>query len=88
MNKFGKGIRTGKRVTQGQTIGYVGATGWATGPHLHYEFRINGRHKNPLKVEFPRTNPVASNEMAKFKATSKQHLNQLSEAIEIKTAQR
>lgn len=40
----------GQRVEQGQTIGAVGATGWATGPHLHYEFRINGRHQNPLAI--------------------------------------
>ncbi len=43
-------VRRGQRVEQGQTIGAVGATGWATGPHLHYEFRINGRHENPLTV--------------------------------------
>ncbi len=88
MNKFGKGIRTGKRVIQGQTIGYVGSTGWATGPHLHYEFRINGRHRNPLKVEFPRTDPVAASEMAEFRRESKQRLIQLSNSVEIKTAQR
>lgn len=88
MSRYGKGIRTGKRVIQGQTIGYVGSTGWATGPHLHYEFRINGHHKNPLKVEFPRTEPVAANEMAQFKRFSKQRLLQLSQATEIKTAQR
>ncbi len=88
MRKFGKGIRTGKRVTQGQTIGYVGQTGWATGPHLHYEFRINGRHKNPLKVEFPRTDPVASSDMTKFKLSSAAHLNALTKSVQIKTAAR
>lgn len=43
-------VRRGQRVEQGQNIGAVGATGWATGPHLHYEFRINGRHQNPLAI--------------------------------------
>lgn len=88
MKKFGKGVRTGKRVTQGQTIGYVGRTGWATGPHLHYEFRVNGYHKNPLKVEFPRTDPVASSDMPKFKLSSKVHLNALAESVQIKAVAR
>lgn len=44
------GVRRGQRVEQGQHIGAVGATGWATGPHLHYEFRVNGRHQNPLAI--------------------------------------
>jgi murein DD-endopeptidase MepM/ murein hydrolase activator NlpD len=43
-------VKRGQRVEQGQTIGAVGSTGWATGPHLHYEFRINGRHQNPLAI--------------------------------------
>jgi murein DD-endopeptidase MepM/ murein hydrolase activator NlpD len=43
-------VRRGQRVEQGQHIGAVGATGWATGPHLHYEFRINGQHQNPLAI--------------------------------------
>jgi murein DD-endopeptidase MepM/ murein hydrolase activator NlpD len=43
-------VKRGQRVEQGQTLGAVGSTGWATGPHLHYEFRINGRHQNPLAI--------------------------------------
>ena len=66
MSKLGKGIRSGKNVTQGQVIGYVGRSGWATGDHLHYEFRINGQHKNPLKVELPKTQPLAQKEMESF----------------------
>lgn len=66
MSKFAKGVRTGKSVSQGQIIGYVGRTGWATGDHLHYEFRINGHHKNPLKVKLPRRLPLAKKEVKSF----------------------
>jgi murein DD-endopeptidase MepM/ murein hydrolase activator NlpD len=43
-------VKRGQTVTQGQTLGLVGATGWATGPHLHFEFRVNGQHKDPLTM--------------------------------------
>ncbi len=58
MNKFRKGLRSGSRVKQGDVIGYVGRTGWATGPHLHYEFRVAGNHANPLTVELPKSLPI------------------------------
>ncbi|MFC1684737.1 peptidoglycan DD-metalloendopeptidase family protein [Pseudomonadota bacterium] len=51
--------RKGTRVRQGDTIGYVGSTGLASGPHLHYEFRVNGVHRNPLTVKLPSANPIA-----------------------------
>ncbi len=66
MSKFGPGIKGGARVRQGQTIGYVGATGWATGPHLHYEFLVNGVHKNPRTVALPKANPVPKGERRRF----------------------
>lgn len=53
LSRFNKGIRKGKRVNQGETIGHVGQTGWATGPHLHYEFRINNKPVNPLSAKIP-----------------------------------
>jgi len=66
MSKIGKGVRSGKNVTQGQIIGYVGHSGWATGDHLHYEFRVNGQHKDPLKVKLPKTLPLAKQERKAF----------------------
>ena len=59
LSKWGRGIKEGRRVKQGQIIGYVGSTGWATGPHLHYEFRVNGVHRNPLTVKLPAGQPIA-----------------------------
>ncbi len=58
LSKFAKSARNGRRVSQGQVIGYVGKTGLATGPHLHYEFRVNGVHRNPLTVELPKADPI------------------------------
>ena len=60
LNGFAKGIRKGAKVEKGQTIGYVGSTGLATGPHLHYEFHINGKHTDPVKVEPPNAQSINS----------------------------
>jgi len=66
LSKFARGMRTGKRIVQGDTIGYVGSTGWATGPHLHYEFLVNGSHKNPRTVKLPDATPVPGQELEAF----------------------
>jgi len=58
LSRFAAGIHAGTRVKQGQVIGFVGHTGWATGPHLHYEFRIAGVYKDPLRVALPKAEPV------------------------------
>ena len=60
LNGFANGIRKGAKVAQGQTIGYVGSTGLATGPHLHYEFHIDGKHTDPVKVEPPNAQSINS----------------------------
>jgi murein DD-endopeptidase MepM/ murein hydrolase activator NlpD len=64
-------VRKGQTVSQGQNIGLVGATGWATGPHLHFEFRVNGAHQDPLTLARQSESvPVASTAMGSFKAKS------------------
>jgi murein DD-endopeptidase MepM/ murein hydrolase activator NlpD len=66
LNAYDKHIRPGNRVKQGQNIGYVGSSGLATGPHLHYEFRVNGVHRNPLTVALPTAQPVDPDLLADF----------------------
>lgn len=66
LSGFAKGIRAGKQVKQGQTIGYVGATGWATAPHLHYEFLVNGVHRNPKTVKLPKADPIRTKDLTRF----------------------
>lgn len=66
LHKYGRGIRRGKTVRQGQIIGYVGSTGLASGPHLHYEFRVNGVHRNPLTVKLPHAKPIDSERKEQF----------------------
>jgi murein DD-endopeptidase MepM/ murein hydrolase activator NlpD len=68
LSRFPPGMRTGARVAQGDTIGFVGQTGWATGPHLHYEFRIAGQPRNPLSVALPAALPIAPQQLEAFRA--------------------
>jgi len=68
LSRFGKGIKRGSKVSQGQLIGYVGATGLASGPHLHYEFRINGVQRNPLAMKLPTAYPLDRRYKAEFMA--------------------
>lgn len=66
MSRFARGLRRNERVKQGETIGYVGRSGLATGPHLHYEYRINGIHRNPRTVPLPDAAPLPARYMADF----------------------
>ena len=77
LSAVGRGVRTGARVAQGDTVGLVGQTGWATGPHLHYEFRVAGTARNPLSVPLPAGTPVARHDMDAFRAQSQEMTAQL-----------
>jgi murein DD-endopeptidase MepM/ murein hydrolase activator NlpD len=67
MSRFASGITRGSKVSQGDIIGYVGATGWATGPHLHYEFRVNNEPRNPLSIDVPNAQPLMAAQMQRFR---------------------
>lgn len=72
-----RAVKTGQWVKQGQVIGYVGATGLASGPHLHYEFLVNGKHKNPRTVKLPKAVPIAKKEKADFLAVARDYQEKL-----------
>jgi murein DD-endopeptidase MepM/ murein hydrolase activator NlpD len=70
LKTYNRKLKVGSKVKQGQTIAYVGKSGLATGPHLHYEFRVNGTHRNPLTVKLPVSSPVPKRYMADFELTT------------------
>jgi murein DD-endopeptidase MepM/ murein hydrolase activator NlpD len=77
LSRFAKGIGTGTHVRQGEVIGFVGMTGLATGPHLHYEYLQNGVHKDPEKVQLPAAEPLQAEGLQHFAAQSALLLAQL-----------
>jgi murein DD-endopeptidase MepM/ murein hydrolase activator NlpD len=86
LSRFAKGIRQGSRVQQGQVIGKVGATGLASGPHLHYEFRVNGKHINPLAFKQPKSEPIAEQHRHHFTRQASywsQRLDTLEESVQV-----
>jgi len=86
MSKFKKGIKSGSRVKQGDVIGYLGMSGLATGPHLHYEFRINGVHRNPLTVALPKADALPKKYRNDFEQKSRPLLAQLNNLSKIHLA--
>jgi murein DD-endopeptidase MepM/ murein hydrolase activator NlpD len=82
LSDFKAGLQNGSHVRQGEIIGYVGQTGLATGPHLHYEFRVDGEHRNPLTVtaQLSRSLPNNSTSMTDFKMQTQRTLAQLNQA--------
>lgn len=77
MSKFNSNVRNGSRVRQGQTIGYVGKTGLVTGVHLHYEYRLNGVHRNSRTVKLPQADPIPSEYREEFIASVEPILDEL-----------
>ena len=77
LSGFAKGLHVGSKISQGDIVAYVGMTGMATGPHLHYEFRIAGVQRNPLTVDMPTAFPIAAQLRPQFQATSRAMLTRL-----------
>ncbi len=87
LSRYAKGLKVGKRVRQGEVIGYVGSSGLATGPHLHYEFRVDGRHKDPLKVAARRADPLPPSELRRFREHIQPMLAELDTHRRVRLAQ-
>jgi len=73
LSRFGKGIKVGAHVEQGQVIGYVGSTGYSTGPHLHYQIKKNGELVNPLEIELPAGDPIPERSIEDYKKSIKKY---------------
>lgn len=79
LSGYRTGLREGQPIRQGQVIGYVGMTGLATAPHLHYEFHVNGEYKNPMTVALPRANPLSRAQLAKWRGDNALVLSMMDE---------
>jgi len=77
LDKFASKTRNGRRVKQGETIGFVGASGLATAPHLHYEYRVSGVHRNPRTVKLPPAEPIRPQYREDFKMAAAPYWEQL-----------
>lgn len=79
LSRFAKGLHKGERVRQGDVIGYVGMTGLATGPHLHYEFRVNGLQHDPMSVALPNALPISGSNKVAFKSLADKFIASLNQ---------
>jgi murein DD-endopeptidase MepM/ murein hydrolase activator NlpD len=70
MSRFAKGVKKGVKINQGEVIGYVGTTGWSTGPHLHYEFRVNNQPRDPMSIDIPNAQPLAGADLQRFRSVA------------------
>ena len=77
LSRFMSGLHRGKKIAQGEVIGYVCMSGLATGPHLHYEFLLNGQHRDPMTVALPKANPITASNKVEFDSLSRQLSAQL-----------
>lgn len=77
LSRFAAGIKAGAHISQGDVIGYVGTSGWSTGPHLHYEFRINGVHQNPLAIALPGAPALGPTQLVQYRAYAQSQLARL-----------
>ncbi len=73
LSAFGKGVKSGVSILQGQIIGYVGSTGWSTGPHLDYGMKLNGNPVNPLSLKLPKGTPLEGEKMKKFQESKRKY---------------
>ncbi len=87
LSRFHRNLKVGKSVAQGQVIGYIGQSGLATGPHLHYEFRVNGVHKNPLTVALPNSPAIDKANLQAFYLQTQPYLAQLEQLKPVQVAQ-
>lgn len=88
MSRYADGLRNGSRVEQGEVIGYVGRSGLATGPHLHYEFLVEGNHYDPMAIDLPTGDPIPSSQMTAFRQHTAGALAQLQDGTETQLAAR